>query len=420
MSALKRVRPSMPGIARRLTGEIRLHLPQRAARPGRRDPRADARSRNPARMDRCLDTPRRARPPAGGRDRPGGTEAVPVPRRLAGPAGSAEIRARPALGGAAAADAEGLRARPRRPRPDAGTGPRRRRAPPRPRVLPDRLGGLHRGERLVRPGDPPPVAHVRVTGEEVRFDFRARAASVVQTIRDRQLARLVGSLLRRRGGGRAPRLPGRKGWRDVRSEDINAYLKDLADEEISAKDFRTWHATVLTAASLASEEEGLTSVTSRKRVVSSVVKEVAASLGNTPAVCRASYVDPRVVDRFLDGGDDRAAARTGSHGRSGPRVDRGVRPRPPGVRRSRAERRVNLKEPRIRPTIRVCGERIVGIQSTCERAARMTCGRGQPDPGAVRYGPGDRPDRSRRGDGAVAHRCAARPRRAGAQDSNLD
>ena len=57
----------------------------------------------------------------------------------------------------------------------------------------------------------------------------------------------------------------------------------------------------LTAALLASEEEGLTSITSRKRVVSSVVKEVAASLGNTPAVCRASYVDPRVVDRFLNG-----------------------------------------------------------------------------------------------------------------------
>jgi DNA topoisomerase IB len=58
---------------------------------------------------------------------------------------------------------------------------------------------------------------------------------------------------------------------------------------------------VLTAAILASEEEGLTSVTSRKRVVSTVVKEVAQALGNTPAVCRASYVDPRVIDRFLNG-----------------------------------------------------------------------------------------------------------------------
>ena len=113
----------------------------------------------------------------------------------------------------------------------------------------------------------------RKAGEEVRFDFRAKGGQRrVQSIRDRQLARLVGSLLRRRGGGREL-LAYRdgNGWRDVRSEDINAYLKDHADEEISAKDFRTWHATVLTAALLASEEEGLTSITSRKRVVSSVV-----------------------------------------------------------------------------------------------------------------------------------------------------
>ena len=146
-------------------------------------------------------------------------------------------------------------------------------------------------------------SHVRVSGDEVRFDFRAKGGlRRVQTIRDRPLARLVGSLLRRRGGGREL-LAYRdgKGWRDVRSEDINAYLKDLAAEEISSKDFRTWHATVLTAAMLASDEEGLTSVTSRKRMVSTIIKEVAASLGNTPAVCRASYVDPRVIDRFLNG-----------------------------------------------------------------------------------------------------------------------
>jgi DNA topoisomerase I len=62
---------------------------------------------------------------------------------------------------------------------------------------------------------------------------------------------------------------------------------------------------VLTAALLASQEEDeverLTSITSRKRVVSSVVREVADALGNTPAVCRASYIDPRVIDRFLNG-----------------------------------------------------------------------------------------------------------------------
>jgi DNA topoisomerase IB len=145
--------------------------------------------------------------------------------------------------------------------------------------------------------------HVRVARGEVRFDFAAKGGQRrIQTIEDPALARLTGALLRRSGGG-PELLAFREGsaWRDVRSEDINAYLKDLAEEEISAKDFRTWHATVLTAALLASQEEGLTSVTSRKRVVSAVVKEVAEALGNTPAVCRASYIDPRVIDRFLNG-----------------------------------------------------------------------------------------------------------------------
>jgi DNA topoisomerase IB len=146
-------------------------------------------------------------------------------------------------------------------------------------------------------------SHVRVSGDEVRFDFAAKGGQRrIQAIRDPALARLTSALLRRKGGGREL-LAFRDGkvWRDIRSEDINAYLKELADEEISAKDFRTWHATVLTAALLASEEQDLTSVTSRKRVVSTVVKEVADALGNTPAVCRASYVDPRVIDRFLNG-----------------------------------------------------------------------------------------------------------------------
>lgn len=145
--------------------------------------------------------------------------------------------------------------------------------------------------------------HVRVRGDEVRFDFSAKGGQRrIQTIEDHALARLARALLRRKGGG-GELLAFREGnvWRDVRSEDINGFLKDLAREDISAKDFRTWHATVLTAALLAAEGEGLRSVTSRRRVVSSVVKEVAESLGNTPAVCRASYIDPRIIDRFLNG-----------------------------------------------------------------------------------------------------------------------
>lgn len=146
-------------------------------------------------------------------------------------------------------------------------------------------------------------SHVSVDRDVVRFDFAAKGGKRrLQAIRDPSLVRLVSALLRREGGGREL-LAYRDGnaWRDIRSEDINGYLKALADEDVSAKDFRTWHATVLTAVLLASQKEELTSVTSRTRVVSSVVKEVAETLGNTPAVCRASYIDARVIDRFMNG-----------------------------------------------------------------------------------------------------------------------
>jgi DNA topoisomerase I len=90
-------------------------------------------------------------------------------------------------------------------------------------------------------------------------------------------------------------------WTDVRSEDVNAYLKEKAGREFSAKDFRTWHATVLAAFALASMDVPPASKTARKRAINDAVKGVAAFLGNTPAVCRRSYIDPRVFDRFRDG-----------------------------------------------------------------------------------------------------------------------
>ncbi len=95
-------------------------------------------------------------------------------------------------------------------------------------------------------------------------------------------------------------------WRDVRSDDINEYLKQVTGGDWSAKDFRTWNATVLAAVSVALHEgerdpdKPLTK-TSRKRIASRATKSVAAYLGNTPAVCRASYIDPRVFDRFDSG-----------------------------------------------------------------------------------------------------------------------
>jgi DNA topoisomerase I len=89
-------------------------------------------------------------------------------------------------------------------------------------------------------------------------------------------------------------------WHELGSEDLNSYLKDLFGREVSAKDFRTWHATVLAAVGLAVSGHAV-SPSARKRAVSRTVKEVADYLGNTPAVCRRSYIDPRLIDRYLDG-----------------------------------------------------------------------------------------------------------------------
>jgi DNA topoisomerase IB len=124
----------------------------------------------------------------------------------------------------------------------------------------------------------------------------------VQSIGDPEVAEIVDTLKKRRGGGEellAYKVGGR--WVDVRSADINAYLKEATGGDFSAKDFRTWSGTVLAAVALAVAGIATGSKTARKRAKTRAVKEVARYLGNTPAVCRASYIDPRVFDRF-DGG----------------------------------------------------------------------------------------------------------------------
>lgn len=114
--------------------------------------------------------------------------------------------------------------------------------------------------------------------------------------------RVIEKLKRRRGG--SPELLAYKEhgrWIDVKSSDINQYVKELTGVQFSAKDFRTWNATVLAAAFIPPYGMTATSATARKRAISTVVKDVASYLGNTPAVCRRSYIDPRVFDRFESG-----------------------------------------------------------------------------------------------------------------------
>ncbi|NJC71007.1 DNA topoisomerase IB [Planosporangium thailandense] len=148
--------------------------------------------------------------------------------------------------------------------------------------------------------------HVSVRGARMEFRYPAKGG-VERAVRieDDEVAPVVKALLKRpdpnpellgyRDGARGP-------WRDVRSADINAYLKEATDCDISAKDFRTWHATVLAAVTLASPEAlGAKSTTARKRAVTRAVREVSEHLGNTPAVAKASYVYPRVIDLYHAG-----------------------------------------------------------------------------------------------------------------------
>jgi DNA topoisomerase IB len=92
-----------------------------------------------------------------------------------------------------------------------------------------------------------------------------------------------------------------RSWRSVLPALVNEYVRATTGIEATAKDFRTWHATVLAAAALAESPEPGETAASRKRAVSGAMKEVASFLGNTPTLARSSYVDPRVVDADEEG-----------------------------------------------------------------------------------------------------------------------
>jgi DNA topoisomerase-1 len=165
------------------------------------------------------------------------------------------------------------------------------------------------------------LEHVRRVRGEVRISYPAKGGVQREVaLRDPQLHRLVGSLLRRRGAAPEQDLlvyRNGRGWHDVSAEDVNGYLKKLAGDEFTAKDLRTWNATVLAAVSLAgADPDRDRTARGRKRVLTASYREVAEHLGNTPTVARQSYVDPRVVGAFERGRTVeravRRAARTGA------------------------------------------------------------------------------------------------------------
>lgn len=145
--------------------------------------------------------------------------------------------------------------------------------------------------------------HVSFDGATVTFDFVGKSGQrQIQRLTDRRLANVLKKL---------DELPGYEIFKyydsegnltKVSSDEVNGYIKEVMGEEFSAKDFRTWGGTLLATAELAAAERA-GSLNERKKIVTACVKKVARRLGNTPAIARSSYIDPRVIASFVDSDD---------------------------------------------------------------------------------------------------------------------
>ncbi|UUZ60637.1 DNA topoisomerase IB [Nocardioides sp. B-3] len=155
-----------------------------------------------------------------------------------------------------------------------------------------------------------------VTGRGGTLTFRFTGKSGIEHSIDIDDAPTVVALdiMRRRRGGSEQLLAWKDGtrWRDLDSSRVNDYVREATGIEATAKDFRTWHATVLAAVSLAETDEPGETKASRKRAVTRAMKEVAEFLGNTPALARSAYVDPRVIEAYESGSTITNAARRSS------------------------------------------------------------------------------------------------------------
>jgi DNA topoisomerase-1 len=159
--------------------------------------------------------------------------------------------------------------------------------------------------------------HVTLQREAVEFDYPAKSG-VRRTlvVEDKEVVRSVRALMRR--PDRSERLlvcRNSSGYADIHADDLNARFKELVGDEYTVKDLRTWHGTVLAAAAFV-DADPPSNKSVIKRVESAVMKEVAEELGNTPAVARRSYVDPRVVTGYENGLTIAAAARRAAKTRS--------------------------------------------------------------------------------------------------------
>jgi DNA topoisomerase-1 len=144
-------------------------------------------------------------------------------------------------------------------------------------------------------------SHVTIRGDRIQFDYKGKGSiEQRQVVFDTNLARLLRRLIRT-PGRRLFRYRERGAWHDLTAVDVNEYLRSLAETPYTAKDFRTWGGTLRLATVLGDLGAGATTREATKNVALAV-RLVAAELGNTPAICRASYVHPLVIARYVDAG----------------------------------------------------------------------------------------------------------------------
>ncbi|HEX6050711.1 MAG TPA: hypothetical protein VFZ21_15640 [Gemmatimonadaceae bacterium] len=163
-------------------------------------------------------------------------------------------------------------------------------------------------------------SHVTVIGDRIEFEYEGKGSiEQRQVVFDGRLARLLRGLMKT-PGPRLFRYRERGGWRDLTAPDVNEYLRSLAPTAYTAKDFRTWGGT-LRVATVLGDLGAAATPREATRNVALAVRLVSAELGNTPAICRASYVHPLVIARYVDAGvtitpDEHRPQRVGSRGRA--------------------------------------------------------------------------------------------------------
>jgi DNA topoisomerase IB len=153
--------------------------------------------------------------------------------------------------------------------------------------------------------------HVRRRQDRLVFAFVGKSGVEHRIEIDDAVVVEAIDVMRRRRGSDLRLLSYKEGrsWRSVLPALVNEYVRSSTGIEATAKDFRTWHATVLAAAALAETPEHGETAASRKRAVSGAMKEVASFLGNTPTLARSAYVDPRVIEAYEEGRTIAAATR---------------------------------------------------------------------------------------------------------------